>query len=137
MQKSQYILCKIIIVGLKCRHNCFILNISFYDVSLLANPFHFCGLKTWWNLLIGNEFPFALQSLAHWRKFWKIKVFFFRGKFGKEEHFVGEWQEECQLFWWAFITHMVCGTIRHVCGHRFSEIPVHLECSQLLEVRYP
>lgn len=26
------------------------------------------------------------------------KRFFFRGKFGKEEHFVGEWQEECQLF---------------------------------------
>lgn len=62
MQKSQYILCEIIAVGLKCRHNCFILNISFHDVSLLANPLHFCGFKTWWNLLIRNEFPFALPS---------------------------------------------------------------------------
>lgn len=61
MQKSQCILCKMIAEGLKCRHNCFILNISFRDVSLLANPLHFCGFKTRWNLSIRNEFSFAFQ----------------------------------------------------------------------------
>lgn len=61
MQKSQYILCKIITEGLKCRHNCFVLSISFRDVSLLANPLHFCGFKTWWSLSIRNKFSFAFQ----------------------------------------------------------------------------
>lgn len=61
VQKSQYILCKIITEGLKYRHNCFILNIYFHDVSLLVNPLHFCGFKTWWNLSIRNKFSFAFQ----------------------------------------------------------------------------
>lgn len=133
MQKSQYILREIIAVGLKCRHNCFILNISFHDVSLLANPLHFCGFKTWWNLLIRNEFPSALQSLAHWIKFWKIRFFLQRiiWKRGTLCRGVGGMSTILVSFYYSYaLWHNT-----HACGQRFSEVNIHLKCSQLLEGR--
>lgn len=129
MQKSQYILCKIVIQGLKCRHNCFVLNISFCDISLLANLLHFCDFRTW-NLSIRNKFSLPSSNSHIGWSFGKEKIFFQREVWKRTlcRGVAGRMSAILVRFYYSH------GLWHDVHRHKFSEIPIHLKWSQFLKV---